>query len=780
LSERAQSYLLHAPEACRRIGGFAHRRAGNISAAERALAQVRWHVDVEVAEFVVSTPFAAAIALAVLADRPHTLVGERIAAVLPELAALAVPTRAATHEHDVDDAPAPRPLLDHVARALSLAHEVTLPGGSRWLALVTTVLLFADVAKGGDDAQRREWMERLGVDGAVHNEDSAVILGDVFARILRKTACFSGDPRWEKRARALSASTGLVGMHLRGEVGHDAFAPFHAFLATETEHRDDLVTVWSAINHCDTAAVRAGLWTEPLAHAFAAHEAAVAQATSVDVLRELSLAERIARFRKGAVVDASDVAAAEAALVRLGTARAPTVERLARCRTWYAEAALGPLSLDASVRLLALLAAIASHQVDVRSPWHLDLLGIVSRLRDERGRPRHYPVRLLEALLEAADDEELAAGSLGAGHRALVSFPARKGGQDAILVTLAEEDEARALLTLLPIYEHKEAAAFHTTLKALCDLYDLRKDDFDRVANEASYLATMNAARSDKSRMLDFVVPGLVIEVGPGGGVVLDLLEGQLAEGSGRIVGLDASAAVVDALEKRRVHEKHRWEVVHGDAFQLGELFGVGKVSTVVFCSVLHEIFSYVPWADPAGTPPRRFTLASVDAIVAAAFRALAPGGRIVVRDGVMPASAVREVELLDRTWRDGLDLFAKSWEARALSYEAISDMRVRIDARDLLEFITTFTWGPAAFPYEIREQRAVLPRDAYVARLLSVCAAADPPHGAREVPVPSDLASYLQPGYPAGIEAHLRIFDEQGKPVSMPDVTGVWVLEKT
>ena len=64
-------------------------------------------------------------------------------------------------------------------------------------------------------------------------------------------------------------------------------------------------------------------------------------------------------------------------------------------------------------------------------------------------------------------------------------------------------------------------------LKSLCDLYGLRKDEFDRVANEASYLATMNAARTDKERMLDFVRPGRIVEIGPGGGVVLDLLEAR-------------------------------------------------------------------------------------------------------------------------------------------------------------------------------------------------------------------------------------------------------------
>src|SRR4030095_15408230 len=98
---------------------------------------------------------------------------------------------------------------------------------------------------------------------------------------------------------------------------------------------------------------------------------------------------------------------------------------------------------------------------------------------------------------------------------------------DAVVIDYVDTAESGALITLLGLYETRSQVAYHTMLKALCDLYGLRKDDFDRVANEANYLATMNAARSDKARMLDFVRPGKIIEIGPGGGVVLDLIEAR-------------------------------------------------------------------------------------------------------------------------------------------------------------------------------------------------------------------------------------------------------------
>ena len=779
------SLFAYAERARRRLQTLPSTELGGaLLDAERRLCAVPWFDDVAVASFLVADPAHAAIALALLSDRPHTLFGERIAELFPELAGLAAPTRAATYEHQPSpaDEPRPTPLLDHVFRAmrhaLSLPRE-SLPEDPRARALFTTVLLFADVAKGGDAAMRRDWLTRLGVDGAVHNEDSAVVLGDVLQRVLRKAAPFRDDARWSLRAQALVRATGLVGMYLRGEVGRDAFAPLLAVLADEPDGGAMLQQVFSLVNRCDTAAVRDGLWTEPLARAFAEVEASIAHARSIEELPAKSLAERVARFRHGALVDDARIVEAEQSLARLGVARGETEARMVHCRTWYAEAALGALSLDGCVRLLSLLCGVAARMVDPSRAWNLDLLGVVSRLRDDRGAPRTYPVRLLETLLSSTAEAHLVEGHLGApGARehALVSFPAKRGPEEAVIVAMDEGEEAHALLTLLPIYERKEAAAFHGTLKALCDLYGLRKDDFDRVSNEADYLTAMNSARSDKARMIDFVVPGLIVEVGPGGGVVLDLLEGQL--GGGRIVGLDASSAVVESLEKRRVIERRRWEVVHGDAFELAEIFGARTVSTVVFCSVLHEIYSYVPWPDDKGGK-RRFQLESVDAIVAAAFRSLSKGGRIVVRDGVMPKHEPRVLELLDRTWRDGLDLFAKVYEPRSIPFDVLDEGRVRIDAADLYEFLTTFTWGPASFPYEIREQRAVLPRDEYVRRLLRVCDQADPPFRAREVEVPRELASYLQPGYPENVRPHARIFDQTGAEVAMPDVTGVWVIEK-
>jgi len=770
-------FLTHAPEALQRFAWvFGDGAQEAVDRAEKALGQVAWHDDVRVASWVISDPFCAVAALALLADEPASIAGCRVREVYPELAGLAVPREATTYEHrQTASGERSTPLLDRVicALALSIPDATTLDVADR--SLLTAALLFSDVAKGGTPDQRAVWRARLGVDGTVHNEDSAVIFEDIVRRVLGK-AELSDDGRWAERVRVFCATSGLVGMRLRGEVGRDALSPFMDLASLEPDGGARLASVWSIVNRSEARAVVQSGWTDELGYAFQIEERALmlgpASSRKGSSSRTL-LTERIARMRGGALMKRDSLIEVEATLDLLRAARPVLESRLSRCRVWYAEPVLGALSLESAVRLLLYLSGAAQKSgVDLTGAWHLDLLGVVGAVRDAVGEPRRYHVRLLETLLDATKIEDLLSGQLAGG--TLVSFPSTKGGEQALAVRFQTNPEAGALLSLLGIYEKKASAAFHHTLKALCDLYDLRKDDYDRVHNESAYLATMNAARSDKARMLELVKPGIIVEVGPGGGVVLELLAERFM--TSRIVGIDASEAVVQAHTARTDGRNVGYEMIHGDAFALPALFARGEVSTVVFCSVLHEIFSYVEW----GSPAARYRFEAVETLVQAAYRTLMPGGRIVIRDGVAPPDEPRVLAFKNVTWREGFELFAKTYEPRQIAYETLADGRVRLSQPDLYEFLTTFTWGPDSFPYEIREQRALLPRDVYVLRLLSACKLAEPEHDAREVAVPADLASYLQPGYPENITPNVAIFDASGeRELPMPDVNGVWVIEK-
>ena len=390
-----------------------------------------------------------------------------------------------------------------------------------------------------------------------------------------------------------------------------------------------------------------------------------------------------------------------------------------------------------------------------------------------------YRTRLVEAALGAVPIRALVTGTASTGPLgALSARLAHPTDPDAIVLDYVDTDESAALITLLGLYETRSQAAFHAMLKALCDLYGLRKDELDRVANEASYLETMNAARSDKARMLDFVRPGRIVEVGPGGGVVLDLLEERFPDSE--IIGLDLSREVVAALEQRarlpRVSGAaagetapaagagRRWRVVLGAAEELARHVPA-PVDTVVFCSILHEVYSY--------TEPR-FSLESVRRVVAAAFDALRPGGRLVIRDGVMPPPGTRRIRMLAAELRPTLLLYTAQFEGRPIRFTELDPDRVEMTAADAMEFLYTYTWGPASFPYEVRELYGILTYDDYAARLVEWCGG----EAAARI-VENPLGSYLQDGYRAALERKIELTDEHDRPVPLPDSNCLLVVER-
>ena len=121
---------------------------------------------------------------------------------------------------------------------------------------------------------------------------------------------------------------------------------------------------------------------------------------------------------------------------------------------------------------------------------------------------------------------------------------------------------------------------------------------------------------------------------------------------------------VVEALERRRQADGRRWEIIEADAFEMPAIMGASSVDTVVYCSVLHEIFSYVPWPDANGTK-RPYQHGSVRALLEASWRTLRPGGRIVIRDGVAPVSRPVVLALEADDARPSLELFAAEFAAR-------------------------------------------------------------------------------------------------------------------
>ncbi len=738
--------------------------------------------------------------------RTETAPAAAMLAAFPEVAALAAPMPTQVEHDDGSD----RPLLDHIAtrllgrklagletadlarfqdRGLSPAAFMALAQlAARVIAgglgpPLRAAILHLDIAKTQSSAQRAAWTAQ-GISLDVHNEASAAIL-----RKADRVRTWPLGDVLGKLAIAWVEAHGLAGQHVRGEGPLVMFAPLVGTLrdlapalarvlrVTPGEAIGLALDALHVLDACDTSAVREGLLDDALLSRLATVRAdlgAVCRApTWAEPSRALTarsptpdrawLANRLCALRAGRQSAGEPAAVVTAAVDAIGdTELAALAPALATCQLWYCESATSGLSPAAQLGVLAAaVGAARTIGVDVSRPWHAQLRPLVARLHGDSSAVR-YRLRLVEAALAATPIRTLLTGGASLGPLGTLSARlAHATDPDAIVIDYTDTAESAALVTLLGLYETRSQVAFHTMLKALCDLYGLRKDEFDRVANEANYLQTMNAARSDKERMLDFVKPGTIVEIGPGGGVVLDLLEARYP--TSEVIGVDLSREVVAALEGRaRAGAKH-WKVRLGAAEDLAAL--VPAADTVVFCSILHEVYSY--------TEPK-FQLASVEHVVRAAFDVLRPGGRIVIRDGVMPPPGIRRIKMLAPDVRPTLDLYVAQFEGRKVTFAELAPDRVEMSAPDAMEFLYTYTWGPASFPYEVRELYGLLPYAAYIAKLVEWCGGE-----ARVKVIDNPLGSYLQAGYRDNLAGKIELTDEHDRPVELPDSNCLIVLER-
>lgn len=804
---------------------------------ERALSTLDLSTDDHFASGMIASAERLASVLTTLRENQRSPIGRRLLEVFPELAALCVERDDhVTVEHE-RLGEARFPLLDHlversVARKLvglelrdirifqrdealspaafdaesqvvaDLAQEGLMP-------IVRAALCFLDFTKGGTSAQRRAWQD-AGADLSIHNEASAHVL--THFDVLRRFPRFRADPLQTALAHELVRVHGVTGQVIRGECPLSVFASFATWLRDSqadlaasmgvdpTRAIDSAVDMLHVINACDTAGVREGLYTDSLRFEFVAVESLirrVARDTQLDPDVALSareafgaadpreavhrkrqwLIDRLLRLRAGR----TEAGEPSEEAVRVVTSLSDdvldfTVELLSKAQLWYVEAATASLSPGAQLTLLtcALVQAHRDPSIDTSHLFHITFLPLLRDLGRDEHAAAPYRVRLIEALLRRTDLDAVVRGADPMPDDALGSFEVELGRGQALAVRFDASAEANALLTLLPMYERKSSVAFHATLKTLCDLYGLRKDDFDRLANEDAYLVHMNSARSDKDRMLDHAVPGRVVEIGPGGGVVLDLLEARFPKSD--IVGVDVSRVVVETLHARRERENRRWRVIEADAFALDKHLEPGTVTTIVLCSVLHEIYSYVE-VEIDGRA-RKFRLESVRDLLRACYRTLAPGGRIIIRDGIMPPDEPRIIEFIDPEGPEFFRMFQEQFEGRPIRGEWIDAKRLRIGAADAMEFLYCYTWGPASFPYEVREQYGVLPYEEYTGMILAWLAnCGDSP--AQLIDLPPHEASYLQSGYNDGLASKIRLYDGAFQAVALPDSNALMVFEK-
>jgi SAM-dependent methyltransferase len=624
-------------------------------------------------------------------------------------------------------------LVAYVYRTLCVLE--TLNVSPEMKVIIETVLKWSEVAKGGTTEQVEEW-RKSGYNLIAHNEGSASIYLEHVQEITPTNDTII-------LIHELIRTHGLLGQCLRGEtelIQHKRLSELLSSRYTAEEAHDLLYY----LNACVIGGVSMELW-ERLKKNVSRH---IQRLLVTDF--EEDFLERLKKLR-GCADDSLSVIEEYAN---------PTIEQmsafLSEKNLWYVEAALNEFSFEDFWTLFMEV----QKTLNETSITNIHFGHLMNQLYyDYKGKKRInvYRKRIIEKYLgecrEGIDSENL--------HVALRVEV--ENDSSAALISFDFSAIGEALIQFC--VEAEKVDMMHTRASVLLyDFFGLRRDDYDRLHNEQVYLQAMNNAADDKRLLLDYVKGERIVDIGPGGGVLLDLIETETTDKE--VIGVDLSENVIQELQAKKKRENRKWTVVKGNALDLTEVFEKSSVDTVIYSSVLHELFSYIEYQG------EKFNHDVIGATLRSAFDILKPNGRLIIRDGIMAedTEVERIIHFKDPKGMKWLKDYQSQFKGRNIQYKALSAHSVRMPVNDALEFLYTYTWGDESFSHEVNEQFAYFTPSGFRTFIQET-------FGEKMSIV--HFRHYLQEGYPLHLQDKIDFLDIQGNSISLPDSNCLLVIEK-
>lgn len=522
--------------------------------------------------------------------------------------------------------------------------------------IVKKVLQWSEVAKGGTEKQRQEW-RKSGYPLEIHNIASAEIYrnestDDVFKTNLIYT---------------LIKTHGIIGQNIRGEVSVTANNPLCLLnkLIQDTGMKEyHLKGILIILNKCIIGGVSMDLWNDISKN--------VEDIVNMICSQNLNNFSAIYRMKK-----------LHPALKSSETEKLFATQIFPYFELWYFSFALYPFSEE---QIMILMRKILNSE-NIQKANHISFKPLADSLYyDYEGRKEInvYKLRVIEKYLKTDTIEHVNLELTFENNTISVGVKFSRACEK--LIEFCVEAERSGLLT------------YEKSIKVLFDMFGFRRDEYDRLQNENKYLKTMNdAEESTKTSIVDYVVGNSVADVGSGGGVMLNLLEQKYP--NMEIIGTDISVNVLDVLNKKKEQEKHKWNVMQHNFVEkpLNK-----KVDSIIFSSILHEIFSYTEMNG------KKFNLESVTKALTNAYDSLNEGGRIIIRDGVKTDSN-GDLTITFKTpeGETFFNNFTKDFAGLSdVSHSSYGyEHTVKGNVNFIREFLYTYTWGNESYSHEVQEQ---------------------------------------------------------------------------
>jgi SAM-dependent methyltransferase len=204
-----------------------------------------------------------------------------------------------------------------------------------------------------------------------------------------------------------------------------------------------------------------------------------------------------------------------------------------------------------------------------------------------------------------------------------------------------------------------------------------------------AYASGMNASSGDKSKILKYVKPGKILEIGCGNGTVLEMLSKEFPSSS--VFGVDMSAQLLGLASQRKYEgDVHLFCC---DARKLNSISDAPKkFDTIVFCSVLHEIYSGFLARSVDDNPCQDALNDTIGFIQHICDEFLEEGGVLIIRDGIKPSEEMIYIEFSNPEQRDKFYKFVDDFSPFKIEFSYSSEtQKIKINSTHVFEFLTKY-----------------------------------------------------------------------------------------
>lgn len=609
------------------------------------------------------------------------------------------------------------------------------------LFIIEETLKWADVAKCGYKYQRQEW-DKKGYNLAIHNIGSSQLYMEEMGI------------NYNKIVAILIKTHGLIGQHIMGEVNLDMNREVYQLIENNLIDSKTLRKILIVLNRCIILAVSNKLYE----HIKEEVEHVIDRIIVNDFSCNYDDFDYVINRFKKLLPNISDEDTNQLKIIfKEQRIYAMIVDIFKNQELWYFDAALNDFKANEIIKILLIIRQTFPKVIHVSFEELMREIYI-----DYNGNKEIniYKKRIMEAYLDAISYDEILNNNLKNNPHIKAELKLKN---TVGLFNFNFSIQARKLIEFCEV-AYDSSDLYSKAVFMLYDLFGFRRDKYDRFYNEINYLNTMNLSMKFKAVILDYIVGNTVLDVGPGGGGLLNLIEEK--QPNLNVIGIDISQNVIDELNKKKSLEKRHWKVVKGDALNLKNYFKEKDIDTIIFSSIIHELFSYIE------TDGKKFNHMTIKKALLSAYDVLPSGGRIIIRDGIMtePVNQYRIIEFNNPDDIKILERYCHDFQGRKIKYEPISNNKVKMLVNDAMEFLYTYTWGENSYPLEVQEQFGYFTLSQYVNFINEIfdnkCKIIECYH-------------FLQDGYAENLLTKISIYDENHNIVDLPDSTCIIVIEK-